>query len=133
VHYVKDYEYGPAAAKALELVTKLIDSLFFVFDRKDIFRIFEVPGEVWVRADRQEDPFVVEFVLPLCHRFGSTVLFLDKGGYKEDGAVVGRMTEAEFIEHRKSYLQDPSKHNDGKTPKEFSTELKGSKCVFVVP
>jgi hypothetical protein len=133
VHYVKDYDYEEAAAEAIRLVLQLIDSLFFAFDRKDIFWVFRIPGEIWVREDKQDAPFVKEFVLPLCHKAGATMLYFEAEGYKEDGALVGPMTEDEFIERRKSYLADPSKYDDGKTPQEFSIEFQGETRTFVVP
>jgi hypothetical protein len=133
VHYVADYDYESAAAEAIQLTLQLLDWFFFVYDMDRIFRIFEIPGEIWVRADKQSDPFVIEFVLPHCLKAGATLTYLSEGGYKEDGAVVGEMTEAEFIETRKAYLKKPEDFDDGKTPQQYRIEHRGERRTFIVP
>jgi len=133
VHYVADYDYSAAAEEAVKLTVGLVDSLFFVFDRKDIFRIFEVPGEIWVRADQENTPFVQEFVLPLCGRFGPTHLWLDAGHYEEDGAPIEALSEEEFIEFRRRFLKKPDDYKDGKTPAKFTIDFNDGPRVFVVP
>ena len=44
----------------------IINWQFNYLQRKDLFWIFNVPGEVWVRTSVNSQPFVKEFVIPHC-------------------------------------------------------------------
>jgi hypothetical protein len=133
VHYMPGYDFETGSHRALELATQLVDSLFSVYERKDIFRVFEIPGEIWVRHDVEELPFVREFVLPSCSRMAAVHRIMDDDSYSEDGAPVGELTEQEFIDTRKRYQKDPDSFHDGKTPRRIKAEVNGKKKTFVVP
>ena len=99
--------------------------------RTDIFRVFEIPGEIWVRADYESDPFVKEFVLPCCTRMAA-IAQLSDDGYSEDGAYAGEMTENEFTRLRKEYQKSPEGFHDGRTPKVVHQEVDGIVQKFII-
>ena len=75
VHYIPDYNFKNAAPIVIKLATRLIDSLFSVLDRGDTYHIFTVPGEIWVKEEKLNDPFVQEFILPCCSMGGAVSQF----------------------------------------------------------
>ena len=46
----------------------VIAEIFGVINRRDIFLVFDVPGEVWMRSSAEATPFVKEFVLQHCYQ-----------------------------------------------------------------
>lgn len=132
VHYVPGYDFEAGSTEAVTLLMALLDSLFSALNRTDVFRVFEIPGEIWVRADRENDPFVKEFVLPCCTRMAA-VSRLDDTGYSEDGARVGAMTETDFIHLRKEYQRAQDQFHDGRTPRVIEHETNGAIRKFVIP
>ena len=132
VHYVPKYDFKEKSLESIRLVSELIDSLFSVYRRKDIFRMFEIPGEIWVRADAQTKPFVREFILPSCSLMGA-IHQLNDEGYSEDGAIVGEMTEQEFIAKSIEYNKNPIAFHDGATPKKIEREIDGVLLNFLIP
>lgn len=132
VHYVPNYNYKEKSLESIKLVSELIDSLFSIYRRKDIFRVFEIPGEIWVRAEAQNLPFVREFILPSC-RLMSAIHQITNDGYCEDGAIVGEMTETEFITKRIEYQKNPEVHHAGVTPKRFERDIKDKVFTFIIP
>lgn len=103
VHYQKVFDAKVDASKAVVYLRKLIDSYFSQFVRKDVLRVFEIPGEIWVREDKISDPFIKAFVLPNCKDFASHGVVNKKRQYHEKDAIAGIFSEAEFIEQRKNY------------------------------
>jgi len=132
VHYVPNYDFKEKSLESIKLVSELIDSLFSVYQRKDIFRVFEIAGEIWVRADAQSKPFVREFILPSCSLMGA-IHQHDDEGYSEDGAIVGGMTEQEFITKRTEYNKNREEFHDGATPKKIEREINGEVLTFAIP
>ena len=115
VHYIPEYDFKSAAPTVIKLTTKLIDSIFSVFERKDIFNIFIIPGEIWVKECMIADPFVKEFILPCCSMAGA-ISQIEEDIYLENGAIVGDLTEEEFIKVRTDYGNDRAKFHNGKSP-----------------
>ena len=58
---------------------------------------------------------------------------LNDGGYSEDGAIVGGMTEQEFITKRTEYNKNPEAFHDGATPKTIEREINGEVFTFIIP
>lgn len=117
VHYIPDYDFKSAAPEVIKLTTRLIDSLFSVFERRDVYNIFTIPGEIWVKEEKLNDPFVKEFVLPCCSMGGAVSQFdYENNEYLEDGAVVGDLSEEEFISIRTDYLKNKDKYLKKETP-----------------
>jgi hypothetical protein len=117
VHYIPNYNFQEVAPTVIKLATRFIDSLFSVLERNDIYNIFTIPGEIWVKEEKMNDPFVQEFVLSCCSMGGAISQFeYEKNEYLEDGAIVGDLSEKEFIRVRTDYGKSPNKYLKKKTP-----------------
>ena len=131
VHYVHGFDFQTGAKLAMGHVIELVNSTFSAFARKDIFRVFEIPGEIWVRAEAEDAPFVKEFVLPSCTRMAAT-FFRTDDGYVEHGATAGQISENEFMRIRTEFNQEwPSLELC--PAKRIEKEVNGEMYVFVVP
>lgn len=109
VHYQPTFDAKTDALVAITNLRNLIDSYFSQLIRKDILRVLEIPGEIWVRESKMQEPFVKAFVLPCCNDFASCGMFNRKDLYHEKDAIVGSFSENEFIEQRKQYTAHLSK------------------------
>ncbi|KKR84977.1 MAG: hypothetical protein UU48_C0001G0054 [Candidatus Uhrbacteria bacterium GW2011_GWF2_41_16] len=103
VHFQSAFDPQPDSLKAVQILHKIIDSYFSPFERKDVLRVFEIPGEIWVKEEKLNDPFVKAFILPCCRDFASQGTLNNKNIYHENDAVIGPFSEADFIEQRKNY------------------------------
>ena len=108
VHYQRTFAPQTDALSAITNLHDLIDNYFSQFERKDILRVFEIAGEIWVREDKITDPFVKAFVLPNCIDSASRGTFNKERVYHEKDAIVGNFSETDFIEQRKTYKDEVS-------------------------
>lgn len=106
VHFQSAFNPQDDSLKAIQILHKIIDSYFSPFERKDVLRVFEIPGEIWVKEEKLNDPFVKAFILPCCSPFASRGTPNNKNIYHENDAVAGSFSEDEFIEQRKKYEPD---------------------------
>jgi hypothetical protein len=85
------------------LVIAAITEIFGVINRKDIYLVFDVPGEIWVRHEVEKYPFVKEFVLPHCY-YAHAVHDIDfeKKKITERVGKIGPLTDEEFVQLRKT-------------------------------
>lgn len=100
IHYNNDYDFEKNAHDALKIFASIIDKLFNYVNRKDLFWVFDVPGEIWLRSSVLDQPFVKEFVLshclpltPYCEPFATPPI-------KGTNAPVKPITDKEFMEIR---------------------------------
>ena len=102
VHYNDGYDFGAVVESSVNKLIEAITEVFGVMNRKDIYLVFDVPGEVWVRSEAESLPFVKEFVLPHCyHAHAVHDIDLANGRIVERLGRVGRLTDREFVELRK--------------------------------
>ncbi len=66
IHYNDGYDFEVNSHVAVALLAEIIDKQFNYERRTDLFFVFDVPGEIFLRSDRLNDPFVKEFVIPHC-------------------------------------------------------------------
>lgn len=66
IHYNSRYDFELNSHDALVALAKIIDQQFNYIRRKDLLWVFDVPGEILVRSEKEDDPFVREFILPHC-------------------------------------------------------------------
>ena len=105
IHYNDGYDFQGSAPTAINTLIGAITAVFGVINRKDIFWVFDVPGEVWVKSSAETLPFVKEFVLPHCYKAHAIhQLDLENHRISEDGAHIGPLTDGQFIEMRNVYL-----------------------------
>jgi hypothetical protein len=104
IHYNEGYDFEAIAESAVNKLISAITEVFGVMNRKDIYLVFDVPGEVWVRSEAESLPFVKEFVIPHCYR-AHAVHDVDyaNGKIVERLGKVGPLTDNEFVELRKAH------------------------------
>jgi hypothetical protein len=101
VHYNDGYDFNSVAPVVINKLIGAISEVFGVMNRKDIYLIFDVPGEVWVRSEAQALPFVKEFIIPHSY-YAHAVHDIDMKNKKiiEKLGKVGKLTDDEFIRLR---------------------------------
>ena len=103
IHYNEYYNFEEVAPIAINKLILAITEIFGVINRKDIYLVFNIPGEVWVKSEAENNPFVKEFVLPHCY-YAHAVHEIDRenGRINERLGKTGKLTDQEFIEIRTS-------------------------------
>ena len=66
IHYKDGYDFESNSHDAIKALATIIDKQFNCITRKDLFWVFDVPGEIWLKSAVINDPFVKEFVVPHC-------------------------------------------------------------------
>jgi len=103
IHYTKAFDFGAIAPDLINKLIAAITEIFGVLNRKDIYLVFDVPGEIWVRLEAQKHPFVKEFVLPHCYyAHANHDIDFEKSKITERVGKIGTLTDEEFVEIRKS-------------------------------
>ncbi len=103
VHFHNEFDAKSDALTAIKTLHKILDSYFSTFVRKDVLRVFEIPGEIWVREDKIDNPFVKVFVLPCSSMFASCGAYNTENIYHENSGLIGIFAEDEFIKQRLEY------------------------------
>lgn len=102
IHYNEKYDFEKNAPIAINLLIKGITEIFGVINRTDLFWVFNIPGEVWVKSEKEPDPFVKEFVLPHCYRAHAIhEIDFETKRIIEDNPKLGKLSDEEFISLRK--------------------------------
>lgn len=103
IHYTESYDFESVAPIVINKLITTITEIFGVMNRKDIYLVFDIPGEVWVRSKAEGLPFVKEFILPHCY-YAHAVHTIDLGSRKiiERLGKAGKLTDEEFVNLRKS-------------------------------
>lgn len=105
IHYRAEHDFEAVAHIVINKLIAAITEVFGVTNREDIYLVFDVPGEVWVRSAAERLPFVKEFVLPHCY-YAHAVHDVDLENKKiiERLGKTGPLTDEEFVELRKGSL-----------------------------
>jgi hypothetical protein len=102
IHYNEEYDFEKNVHTAINLLIKGITEIFGVINRTDLFWVFNVPGEVWVKSEKENDPFVREFVLPHCYRAHAIhEIDFESKRIIENNPKLGKLSDEEFISLRK--------------------------------
>lgn len=135
VHFQTNFDPKKDSLEAVKTLHSLIDSYFSLFSRKDILRVFEIPGEIWVKEENMIDPFVKAFVLPCCFMSASCGSTNKDGLYHENDAIIGEFSEKTFIEQRKKYQASLGEERNDlsyvKKIKKFTVNGKSIKVAIV--
>jgi hypothetical protein len=101
IHYNDAYDFEAVAEAVINDLIGAISEIFGVMNRSDIYLLFNVPGEVWLRSQAESQPFVKEFVIPHCYR-AHAVHDIDLASrlITERLGRVGPLTDGEFVELR---------------------------------
>lgn len=102
IHYNDGYDFDTNSHKAVKALAKIIDLQFNYTQRKDLFWVFDVPGEIWLRSKMVNDPFVKEFIIPHCALLSPFCEPLANPPIKGTNTPLKPLSDEEFIEIRKS-------------------------------
>jgi len=100
IHYNDGYDFEKNSHDALKFLAKIIDTLFNYVNRRDLFWVFDVPGEIWVKSSVTHNPFVKEFVLPNCLELTPFCEPLASPPIIGKNAPIKPLTDEEFIRIR---------------------------------
>lgn len=101
IHYNDGYDFNAVAPVVINKVIELLNEVFGVLNRRDIYLVFDIPGEVWVRSNAETLPFVKEFVLPHCyHAHAIHEVDIANKRIKEKMGKKGKLTDEEFVKLR---------------------------------
>ncbi len=104
IHYNESYNFESAAPVTINKLILAITEIFGVINRTDIYLVFDIPGEVWVRSDAETLPFVREFIIPHCyHAHAVHDIDFENNKITEKLGKIGKLTDGEFVELRKAY------------------------------
>jgi hypothetical protein len=107
IHYNELFDFEAIVTETINKLIAAVTEIFGVLNRKDIYLVFDIPGEIWVRSIAEERPFVKEFVLPFCY-YAHAVHDIDFKDRKitERLGKIGKLTDEEFVNLRKASLYD---------------------------
>jgi len=97
IHYNEGYDFAENSKIAVSELARIINLQFNYIQRRDIFWVFDVPGEIWLKSTYAEDPFVKEFVIPHCAHISAYC----EPGSQGINAPLAPLTDEEFIEARR--------------------------------
>ena len=58
IHYNEGYDFEFNSHDSIKTLAQIIDLQFNYMNRKDLFWIFDVPGEIWLNSTKLNYPFV---------------------------------------------------------------------------
>ena len=103
IHYTDKYDFESKSHDAIKILKNIIDNQYNYISRKDLFWVFDIPGEIWLRSSVIDDPFVIEFILahcvqltPFCEPFANPPI-------RGKNAPRKPLSDEEFIKIRKSH------------------------------
>jgi hypothetical protein len=100
IHYNDGYDFESNSHKAIKALSNIINGQFNYINRKDLFWVFNIPGEIWLRSKVKSDPFVVEFVLPHCAQLTPYCEPTANPPIRGDLVVLDPFSDEEFIKLR---------------------------------
>ncbi|MDD2594108.1 MAG: hypothetical protein PHT45_07195 [Bacteroidales bacterium] len=102
IHYNEGYDFEHNSHDAIKTLAKVIDLQFNYISRTDLFWVFDAPGEILLRTDKVDIPFVKEFVLPHCALIGPYCEPMATPPVKTKEYPLKPFTDEKFIELRKN-------------------------------
>lgn len=104
IHYRDEYPFAKNAESAVFELFEVINGQFNYLKREDLFWVFTVPGEIWLRTDKEADPFVKEFVLPHCARLSAYCQPTQDRLVMGEKAPLAPLGDEEFLAARKQMM-----------------------------
>jgi hypothetical protein len=102
IHYNEGYAFEENAHSAIMELAQIVDRQFNYTKRTDLFWVFDVPGEIWLRSAQMNTPFVKEFVLPHCAKLTAYCETSSAGIAAGVMAPLAPLSDEEFINARKA-------------------------------
>jgi hypothetical protein len=105
IHYSEGYDFAVNCRNAVILIGDIVTALFNYTNRKDLFWVFDVPGEIWLKTSVQDNPFVKEFVLNHCiHATAYDEPFANPPR-KGKNVPLKPITDEEFLKRRRKFQE----------------------------
>ena len=101
-HYNDGYDFELNSHEAVKALAAIINLQFNYIQRKDLFWVFDVPGEIWLRSSKTNDPFVIEFILPNCIQLTPYCEPMATPPIKGVNTPLKPLSDEQFIESRNS-------------------------------
>ena len=101
IHYRDGYPFAENAKSAVFELFEVINGQFNYSKREDLFWVFTVSGEIWLRTDKEDDPFVKEFVLPHCAWLSAYCQPTQDGLVMGEQAPLAPLSDEEFLAARR--------------------------------
>jgi hypothetical protein len=102
IHYNEGYAFEENTHCAIMELAQIVDRQFNYTKRTDLFWVFDVPGEIWLRSAQMKTPFVKEFVLPHCAKLTAYCEISSAGIAAGVMAPLAPLSDEEFINARKA-------------------------------
>lgn len=109
IHYNADYNFEENTREAIKILAEIINLQFNYLERKDLFWLFYIPGEIWVKSTVVDQPFVKEFVLPNCLKLTPYCEPTSTPRKRGESVPTGKLTDIEFLELRKNRIEEKEK------------------------
>jgi hypothetical protein len=108
IHYKDGYLFEANAHAAVRELATIIDLQFNYVTRKDLFWIFDVPGEIWLKSNQVANPFVKEFVLPHCISLTAYDEVSSSGIRPGKNAPLAPLSDENFLAARREWRTRPT-------------------------
>jgi hypothetical protein len=102
IHYKEGYAFEENTHAAITELAKVIDLQFNYVKREDLFWVFDVPGEIWLRSSKLTNPFVQEFVLPHCSWLSAYCEPSTSGLIEGINAPLAPLSDEDFLRARRN-------------------------------
>ena len=102
IHYNSGYDFESNSHNAIKILADIIKLQFDYTKRKDIFWVFDIPGEIWVRSEVLHNPYVIEFILPNCLQLGPYCEPTANPPIRSNRFPLKPCSDEEFLELRKN-------------------------------
>ena len=102
IHYNEGYDFEKNSHNSVKILAKIIEKQFDYTKRRDLFWTFVVPGEIWLRSNVKNDPFVKEFILPHCLLLGPFCEPIGSQEKKGKKFPLKPLSDESFLEMRKN-------------------------------
>ena len=106
IHYNEGYDFAGNSQKAVSLLGDIVCAVFGYTHRKDLFWIFDVPGEIWLRTSVEDDPFVKEFILDHCVQATAYCEPLAAPPVKGTNVPLKPISDEEFLRKRRRHKEE---------------------------
>jgi hypothetical protein len=102
IHYNDGYDFEQNVSNAIEILIKIINKQFSYLHRKDLFWTFDSPGEILIKSEVINNPFVIEFILPNCVLITPYSVRVAEAVHetKRSQIILRPISDAQFIELR---------------------------------
>lgn len=106
IHYNEGYDFEKNSHNAIKTLANIINLQFNYMTRNDLFWVFDVPGEILLKTEKINIPFIKEFVLPHCVLIGPYCEPTTNPPVKTKKYPLKPFSDEEFIELRKNRAKE---------------------------